>query len=119
MIEVKQGRRGPKFRQLRRETLLGLIIVDTVFQAHDVECVLTEFQRDPREGKPSLHPDGWAFDIRANHMTERQRFDVSDALERAMSDQDGGWDIVLHGKGANIHFHCEYQPKPDELPQPR
>ena len=116
MIHVKQGKRGATLKVIHPQILLGLIQVDAVFSATGDTCTITGFQRPPRRGKPSLHPDGWAFDLRANHLTHVARKMIKKSLELALGET---WDVILHGKGLNIHYHCEYQPKPADLPAPR
>jgi hypothetical protein len=72
--------------------------------------------RDPRKGAPSFHPDGWAFDLRANDLSTPVRNQILAGLKNNLERE---WDVLVHGIGANIHFHLEYQPKPQDMPLPR
>ena len=113
MIRFKQGARGAKIKVAPVEVLLGLVQAEAIFSAHGHDLVITEWWRNPRPGKPSLHPVHYAVDVRANSILPGQRTMILKDLRAAMR----GWDFVLHGKGTGIHFHMEYQPK--HFPKPR
>jgi len=114
MIRVKQGKRGAVIKVMPVEVLLGLVRAEAIFASHGFGLVITEWWRLPRRGKPSLHPAHFAVDVRANNIEDATREFILADLRTIMEET---WDFALHGKGASIHFHMEYQPK--SSPQPR
>ena len=94
--------------------LTGLIQAEAIFSAHGYDVVVTEWWRPPRPGKPSLHPVHHAFDLRARNIPDGQRTMMKKDLNAALGPD---WDVVLHGVGSGVHFHCELQRS--SLPQPR
>ena len=80
----------------------------SVFNHYGHDCVLTGGQEYGRSTR-SYHRVGLAFDLRANHLPDREtKRQIYDELGRVL----GPWyDVILHGEGANEHYHIEYDPK--------
>lgn len=82
-------------------------IIAGVFDRNSVECVITSARR-PVSGKKSFHHFGLAVDCRANHISSRNvQLKILAELIGALGDD---YDVILHGEGANIHYHIEYDP---------
>ena len=78
-----------------------------VFERNGVACVITSARR-PAEGKKSWHHFGLAADFRANHIGSRNlQLKILAELIGALGDD---FDVILHGEGANIHYHVEFDP---------
>ena len=76
------------------------------------ECWLTEGFRDVREER-DLHEEQRALDItfrtQGGWRPTREEYDrVADGM-RIVLGRD--YDIQVHGKGDNLHIHCELDPK--------
>lgn len=93
---------------LQRPILEKLWLIARVFDSAGLECVVTSARR-PAAFKKSLHADGLALDFRANHIGSRNLQLKILAEIIGVCGQD--FDVILHGEGANIHFHVEYDPK--------
>ena len=83
-------------------------VVKSVFSRHELDCVVTSAVRPP-DGL-SLHGAGFAKDYRANHIKQQ---DVRELLLSVLKKSLPMCDILLHGEGANIHYHVEFDPKDD------
>jgi len=76
-----------------------------IFDSFDVDAVITSAFRPKKPN--SLH-HGFALDFRANHL---HRQDQQATILGRIKDCCGpDYDVILHGQGANIHFHVEYDP---------
>ena len=113
MIRFKQGASGAVIKVLLHEVALGMIRAEVVFSAHGHDLWITEVWRAPRPGRPSFHSTHRAFDGRANSILAGHRRLILKDLKAALG---ADWDVVLHGTGASIHYHMEWQPK--TLPRP-
>lgn len=84
-----------------------LFVIANVFERNGFECVITSARRAP-VGSKSFHHFGLAVDCRANHIPSRNnRLKILADLIHALGSD---YDVILHGDGANIHFHIEYDP---------
>lgn len=78
-----------------------------VFDKNGVECVITSARRAP-VGKKSWHHFGLAVDCRANHISNRNvQLKILAELIGLLGPE---YDVILHGEGANIHYHIEHDP---------
>lgn len=77
-----------------------------VFNDFDFDAVITSANRPKKPN--SLH-HGFALDFRANHIHRRDRQDA--ILERIKAACGPDYDVILHGQGANIHYHVEFDPE--------
>lgn len=82
-------------------------LLDEVFREYaGRDCIITSV-REGTHMKNSLHWKGRALDARANDLDE----DVQHMIFHELQDRLGSsFDVVLHGVGANIHYHIEYDP---------
>lgn len=55
----------------------------------------------------SLHPFGRACDYRMKYFKAAIRKLILAELQECLGND---YDVLLHGKGARIHIHCEYDP---------
>jgi hypothetical protein len=78
------------------------------------DCVVTSLL-DGKHNCGSLHPKGFAADLRTNDLTEQERYDWFVALKMRLETM--GYDVVWEGGvGATpattgAHIHIEYDPK--------
>ncbi len=70
-------------------------------------AVVTCAWRPPRVGKPSYHPLHQAFDLRCNDKPDKWVDGVVHIL-KAFKSIDYHVEYQIHGRGANIHVHIEY-----------
>lgn len=82
-------------------------VLDRIFKEHaGRHCIVTSVC-DGQHMKNSLHWEGKAADLRANDLEE----DVQLAILADIKEELGpNFDVILHGVGANIHYHIEYDP---------
>ena len=81
--------------------------IANVFRTYSYQPVITSARRKARD-KFSYHHVGRALDMRANHIRDNgTRNSILADLRRTLGDD---FDFILHGEGANIHFHIEYDP---------
>ena len=94
-------------RGLKEEIVLIVPIVDDVFKAHGLTCVLTSGVR--MKGSKSLHPYGYAADF---DCTETITMETWKLIERdvraALNDQ---YDVIAHNAGSGMHLHVEFDPR--------
>ena len=84
-----------------------LWIIAGIFDQNGYDCVVTSARR-PVSGKKSFHHYGLAVDCRANHIPSRNvQLKILAELIGALGND---YDVILHGEGANIHYHIEYDP---------
>jgi len=88
---------------IRPETVLGIMIADSVYCKHGLEMIVTSII-DGKHGFGSLHFSGGAFDTRIWNM-DKQLLDIMKVgLKTALGKE---FDVVLE----KDHFHIEFQPK--------
>jgi len=94
----------------RPELLFGVQVVAALFEKRGVDCVVTSI-RDGKHGAHSLHPFGYAADLRSWHLDEKR--DKLQIVEAAKSILGGQYDFVYepeNGERAE-HFHLEVDPR--------
>jgi len=90
------------------EILLGLIILQKVFDTAQAELIITEVTGG-KHSLNSLHYNGQAMDFRSKHLTERTCEVILSNSKIALGEN---FDFILEGAGTdNAHFHLEYDPK--------
>lgn len=72
---------------------------DHIFYIHGEDLFITS-QREGRHGTVSLHPDGWAFDI-------RKPVGDWDAVASLRKELGNDFDVINEAD----HIHIEYDPK--------
>lgn len=96
---------GVKIEGVQPEILLGLLVVQRVFDYYQEELVITEVTGGQHMDE-SLHYQGQAMDIRAkNIISSSVRTSILQDCAIALGDN---YDFILEGEGTeNIHFHLE------------
>ncbi len=96
-----------------REVWYAIGVFDALVRVFgDVDGVVTSLN-DGTHGSNSLHYADKAADIRSHHLTPETKQKVLQFAERILNPQ--GFDVILEQPGKpNEHFHCEFDPKPEE-----
>ncbi len=82
-------------------------ILDQIFREEaERDCIVTSV-RNGTHATWSFHYKGRAIDCRANDLSKAVQQRILARLKAALP----GFDVVLHGKGSNIHYHIEWDPK--------
>lgn len=100
MTEIKKG---VKINGVKPEMVLGIIIIQSVFDKHGKTLVITEVTGG-KHGYGSLHYSGNAVDIRTRDFTLEETNIIANDLREALREN---FDVVVE----NTHIHAEYQPK--------
>ena len=97
---------GVRFASDELAMMHASMVAQEVAREGGFPFVLTGGCEDRRHDNPHFY--GRALDYRANHVN----FDLAKRYERMVRNRLGdGFDVVLHGQGANLHLHVEYDPK--------
>ena len=88
---------------LKPQCVLAILVANDVYNKFGRELVVTSID-DSVHGPASLHPSGFAFDLRTSYFRVDQIDPVEAALKAALTDD---FDILYEGD----HFHIEYDPK--------
>ncbi len=105
MAEIIQVNRGVDMSRLQPEIWRICYNVADIFEEFGFPCVITSAYRPKRPR--SLH-HGYAVDMRANHIeSETTQQSILWRIKQAVGND---YDVILHGEGANIHYHIEYDP---------
>ena len=98
---------GVRFTSPEQAMSHASMVIAFVYWQLGLELVITSGS-DGQHMAGSLHYSGAALDYRVNHLTQEQRnlviWNVKDRLGDA-------YDALIHGEGANIHLHVEYDPR--------
>jgi hypothetical protein len=101
MLKIKQGVR---VLGLKPEALLGIVICSSVFNDHNLDCVLTSVV-DGKHSRASKHYSGYAWDLRTRNIPTKTAVDkIFLAVKSALG---ADYDVVLESN----HIHCEFDPK--------
>lgn len=95
---------GVRSRDLRRRMRPALLIVDSVLAGMNRRFTVT-CTADGDHSPTSLHPWGFAFDVRTRHMSITQQRKALQEIEDRFKSTP--YEIVFH----TTHFHIEYDPK--------
>jgi len=95
---------GSTVRTLRPEMMHVLTTARAIFVAHGAPLTVTDMWRDD---PTSLHYHNLAVDLRAKNLSYKQRKAILDGLQTSLGTD---YQVILHGTGANIHYHIEYDP---------
>lgn len=88
---------------LKPEAVLGVLIVQSVFAAHGVDCVITS-GIDGRHSRGSIHYSGGAIDFRTSGIPETVLAVILADCKKALGPD---FDFIREAD----HFHMEFQPK--------
>jgi len=90
------------------EIIIALVVVESVFQAHEINPVVTSL-RDSLHSPKSKHYIGAAVDIRMRYIHESDRqVLITNEIREALTSE---YDVVLEGVGTdNVHLHIEFDP---------
>jgi hypothetical protein len=92
---------GVVIKKLSAEMIRGLTIVEAVFAARGVECVITS-GAEGEHMAGSLHPKGRALDLRSRDI--KSPLATVKELKRQLGPS---FDVILESD----HIHMEYDPK--------
>lgn len=92
-----------RLADLKPQCVLAIFIADSIYSKFGRELVVTSID-DSVHGPTSLHPSGFAFDLRTSFFRIDQIAPVEAALKEALTVD---FDILYEGD----HFHIEYDPK--------
>lgn len=88
---------------LKPQCVLAIIAANDVYKRYDKELVVTSID-DSQHHSGSLHPAGFAFDLRSGYFTAQQIPLVLASLKESLTID---FDIIFE----QDHFHIEYDPK--------
>jgi hypothetical protein len=93
---------------VRPETLLAIMVVDSILSRHNIPLVLTELT-GAKHMEGSLHYKGLAVDLRSKVIPREILDNVVFEIKEALGSQ---YDVVLEAKDQdNEHMHVEFDPK--------
>ena len=100
---------GVRLFDIKPQIVLGMIVVNAVYQKFGVEFVVTSVN-DGKHGDGSWHYKGCAFDCRTKQAAlEGVEQRLRDEIKAALGDD---YDVVLESVGTdNEQIHVEYDPK--------
>lgn len=109
MLSIKPG---AKIEGLQPEMVLGLMIISSIFECYNYNCVLTE-ATGSQHMENSLHYKGLAVDLRTKHINNlATKIEIVHRCSEALGKD---FDVVFEGQGQdNEHLHCEWQPKEEK-----
>ena len=87
---------------IKPETLMAVMIADSVWTKHGQELVLTSVT-DSVHSKYSRHNFGMAFDCRTRYFNEDEKVDVLMELREALGKH---FNVIVH----STHIHVAYKP---------
>ena len=96
-------KKGVRTNGTKVEILIGVMVAENIWKAHDKELVITEFTGGTH-GRGSLHYVGLAADLRTGYFSDSQKHEVAEQLRAALSEE---YDVVVE----KSHIHLEYNPK--------
>lgn len=99
-MRIKQGVR---IHGMKPETLIGMMITDSVYKSFGKELVVTS-GTEGSHSERSKHYAGLAFDCRIRYFDDKTKKHVEQALVRELGDDF----IVLN---ESTHFHIQWSPK--------
>jgi hypothetical protein len=100
MLSLKPG---VSLTGVKPEMVIGALVVSSVYQDHDLDCVITS-ATDGTHGRNSLHYVGLALDFRTRNVPEEELPNLVNQIREALGDD---FDVILHSS----HLHCEHQPE--------
>lgn len=104
---------GVSLKGMRPETVTGIMIVKSVFDAHGLDTILTSVT-EGKHGKGSKHPSGNAFDCRSKHVpTTAEKHQILAEIKQALGGTGvaSEFDVLLESLGkAYEHYHIEHDP---------
>jgi hypothetical protein len=108
MLSVKDG---VKVGGIQPETILALIVVQSLFHEMRIPCVLTSAEDSSEHMPSSYHYKGLAVDIRlpSKYLDTPG---IDDVIVNSIHNSLGKeYDVVLE----STHIHIEYDPKPSPI----
>ncbi len=92
-----------KLADLKSQIVLAILIAADVYRMFGQDLVITSLD-DSVHHAGSLHPSGYAFDLRTSYFTASQIPKVLLALKQSLTID---FDVIFEAD----HFHIEYDPK--------
>ena len=104
MIKIKlEGSSPCTLKGLKPETVIGIMIANTIsarmFDGRDITLTSVTDSHSP----PSLHPEGYAFDLRTRDLSNWNKVEFAKQLVEELG---GEWDVVVE----KDHIHVEFDP---------
>ena len=95
---------GVKLKDLQPQIVVAMVVVDSIYQAHDTDCVITSCN-DSTHKPDSFHYRGLAIDVRTrNYFEDKQA--LRDEIAQALGEE---FDVLLEGVGTESeHLHIEH-----------
>lgn len=92
-----------KIAGLQPEALLGMLVADGIFRHIGLPCVITSVTGG-KHMKGSLHPKGFAFDIRTRSLSTTNKVFLLSELTNSLPND---FDVI----DESDHIHVEFDPK--------
>lgn len=86
-------------------------IAEAIYKVHGARLVVTCITDSHSDKPASLHPKGFAVDMRTRGIAADQVKQILGSLRNILDPL--GYDVLLEGD-PQPHIHCEYQPKVGE-----
>ena len=102
-LYLKRDPDGVRVQGIKPEMLVVLMVAEGVYREHDANCVVTSCV-DSAHGTKSLHPFGYAVDLRTWNVPEKQAGAVAGKIKARLSVE---YDVVLE----DDHIHVEFDPR--------
>lgn len=96
-------KKGVKVYGVRPELLLAIMVAEKVYEKNSLEFTITSIN-DGKHSRNSLHPFGFAFDLRTRHIAPDRQHMIRDEIANSLTDE---YDVVLE----DDHIHLEYDRK--------
>lgn len=95
---------GVKLKELQPQTVVAMLVVESIYLAHDTEFVVTSCN-DGKHKEDSFHYRGLAIDVRTrNYFEDKQA--LRDEIAQALGEE---FDVILESVGTESeHIHIEY-----------
>lgn len=101
---------GVSLKEIKPQVLLGLLMFHSVAAKlfPGKELTVTSVS-DSQHGPNSLHPKGYAVDIRSKNFSTEEKYKL---LREATAALGAEFDLILESEGKPYeHFHLEWDPK--------
>lgn len=100
---------GVKFGNHIMAILCAMRVVETIYEKHGVEFVITSIN-DGKHMDRSLHYEDRAFDVRTKNIPfSVQKESIRKEIKTALGND---FDVILESEGTdNEHLHVEHDPK--------
>jgi len=106
-------KKGVTFFGIQPEMVFAHFFIKEVFDRHGIECIPTSVT-GKKHGTRSLHPIGYAEDLRTKHIKGDDRAETLKNLLSDLKKEVPQCDFILEHVGMiQEHIHAEYDDKDD------